>query len=644
MAVLPSASTRLQNQAGSAPVATDLISVWAPVPTLADGTPRLYSNVTALLAAHGNFEGAEYIARHIEDTGKAVLLVPLPIATAGIIKRSESVHTGTSKVTIAVGSSGSLAETDGLAVVSVGGTIGTDQILLSVSTDGGVTYKTVRLGTATSYVVPYAGLTISFGAGTVIAGDTILEWDSTAPMFDSSGITTGKAGMVAQQRALRSWLFVGDVSTLALGQAIETAVNAYETSNERYVYAKFQARDWRRLENSKLRCAMVGTGTADDLTFLEVGGTGDTITRVSGSFVTDGFEVGDYIRVTGSVSNNVSGKITGVSALVLTLDTADLVNESTTTGVRITSEPSFVFAATTITRNRGSWVSEGFAVGDTVTIAGSTSNDGTAIITTLSATVMTCAASTFVVSTEGSCTMTVSLTESETAWMAAIDSLFATISSSKRVDIGAGRLTKISPITGYTQRRPVQWADSIRSFQHDIRTTTWWKELGALTGWGIDGEHDERVNQGLLGARFTCARTWGNGPEGAFIAQSLTRDTDGSIFGMTHNVAVANLAQTVNQRATENFAGATLVLSRPNALNQRFATKASLEDFSASVNGALQTNILSNIGGEGQRASYCKWTPATDDDLGVASPVLHGALALELNGTIVTIATVVGVK
>lgn len=642
MPSLPSATTRLQNQAGSAPIATDLIAVWAPAPTLGDGTPRLYSNVTALLAAHGNFEGSEYIARHIEDTKKAVLLVPLPIATAGIIKRSESVHTGTSKVTVAVGASGSLAESNSILKVSVGGTIGTDQIILSLSQDGGVTYKSVRLGTASSYVVPYAGVTVSFGAGTLVAGDTIQEWQASAPMFDASGITTGKAGMVAQQRVTRSWLFVGDVSTLALGQAIESAVNAYETSNERYVYAKFQARDRRILESSRLRAAMVGTNS---LTFAEVGGTGDTITRAAGSWVTDGFEVGDYIRVTGTASNNVSGKITGVTATVLTLDTTDLAPEVIATSApRITTEPSLVFASTTITRNRGSWVAEGFAVGDTVTIAGSTSNDGTAIITTLSATVMTCAASTFVSETAGSCSVSVTLTESETAWMAAIDALFAPITGSKRVDIGGGRLTKLSPITGYTMRRPVQWADSIRSYQHDIRTTTWWKDIGPLDGWGIDGEHDERVNEGLLGARFTCARTWGNGPTGAFIAQSLTRDTDGSILGMTHNVAVASLAQTVCQRTTEGFAGATLVLKPPAVGGQRYATAASLADLAAKVNAELQTNLLSNIGGEGQRASAAKWSPATDDDFGIADATLHGSLALELNGTIVHIATVVGVK
>lgn len=641
MSTLPSASTRVSTQSGTAPVATDLIAVFAPVTTLADGVPRLYSSTEALVSAHGYSEGAEYAALHMQDTGKAVLLVPLPIGTAGVVKRQKSMHTGTSAVTAAVGSDGALAEVKGILKVVTGGTVGTDQIRLSLSLDDGTSYKPVRLGTASSYTVPNIGITISFGAGTLVADDTVLEFDTSAPVFDSTGVTTGKTGMIAQQLGVRDWLFVGDVSTLALGQAIETAVNAYDTAASRYVRAKFQARDRKVLKSSQQRAALVGS---TQLTFAEVGATGDTITRATGSFVTDGFQVGDYIRVTGSASNNVSGKITGVTATVLTLDTTDLAAEVLASGGHITAEPAFTFAATTITRNRGSWTAEGFAIGDTITIAGSTSNDGTAVITNISATVITCSASTFTVGVDGSCSMTVSLTESKAAHVAANDSTFASISTSEKVNIGHGRLTRLSPITGYTMRRPVQWADLIRGYQHDLKTTTWWKALGSLQGWGIEDEHDERVDGGALNGRFTCARTWGNGPEGAFIAKSVTRAADGSILSMDHNVAVVNLARTVVQRTTEMFAGQTLVLKSPDTLGRRFATAASLKDLEAKVNRELQTNLLSNIGGEGQRASAAKWTAATDDDFGIADATLNGTLSLELNGTIVTIATNVEVK
>ena len=107
---------------------------------------------------------------------------------------------------------------------------------------------------------------------------------------------------------------------------------------------------------------------------------------------------------------------------------------------------------------------------------------------------------------------------------------------------------------------------------------------------------------------------------------------------------MANLAQTVVQRVTEDFTGQIVVLKDADSLGVRVATAASLADLAAKVNSELQRNLLSNIGGEGPRASSAVWTPAVDDDLGVANATLHGTLALGLNGTIVHISTSVEVS
>jgi hypothetical protein len=129
--------------------------------------------------------------------------------------------------------------------------------------------------------------------------------------------------------------------------------------------------------------------------------------------------------------------------------------------------------------------------------------------------------------------VTFTFEESETAWSSDIDGDFAPVVS-KRIDLGAGRLAKISPITGYKMRRPVQWADSVRAYSHDLHLATWEKDIGPLDGWDIAGEHDERVNETLLAGRFTCARTWANGPNGAFIAMSVTRaDPDNILSSRT---------------------------------------------------------------------------------------------------------------
>ena len=123
----------------------------------------------------------------------------------------------------------------------------------------------------------------------------------------------------------------------------------------------------------------------------------DTITRSSGSWVSDGFLVGQTIVVEGTASNDGTFYITDIDATetVLTLgDGLSLTTETTSTAVvfglrtiHLTEDPStsqvpdLTFADTggndTITRSQGSWVDDGFLVGQTILIDATTSNDGT---------------------------------------------------------------------------------------------------------------------------------------------------------------------------------------------------------------------------------------------------------------------------
>ena len=67
--------------------------------------------------------------------------------------------------------------------------------------------------------------------------------------------------------------------------------------------------------------------------FNDNGGSPDTITRDAGSFIDDGFRLGDYISVFGATTggNNINKKkLVGVSALTLTLATATLAGTEAT--------------------------------------------------------------------------------------------------------------------------------------------------------------------------------------------------------------------------------------------------------------------------------------------------------------------------
>lgn len=661
MVSVPSASTRLDDESGGVATGSDRLVIFTPCLTNDDGVPRQFGSTQDIYSTHGYCQGLGLAALFIEKVKKPVQVVGLEIGTLGTVGRFDpSGNTGTSVVTVAAGSGGSMEEVDGILRVPTGGggTIGTDQIKLELSLDGGLTYKPVRLGTASSYVIPYVNQTLSFAGGTLVAGDTVLTWHSTAPLATGAAITAAKLLLAAQTKLARRWILCGDYSTdTALAEYL-AAVAAYETTDERYILAHASVRD--RLPYASMSRLTVRMTGSPSLTFADVGGTGDTIVRSAGSWITDGFVAGDRVTVTGSVSNNITDElVTNVTADTLTLDDATLSAEGPKAGCVVTGTPGLLFAEVgasgdTITRSRGSWYDDGFRTGDLVTIDGTVSNDQTTTngVTVTSDTVLTLGATPDDLVDEGIGANLITITAGETdaVHVAAMDAEMAPIDGKPRITLSIARNWKVCPITGWKFRRPAAWVECIEAYYRPIGKTTWEKSKGPLDGWGMTDangdacEHDERTAQNAVAARFTCLRTWGNGPAGTFIAQALTRATDGSLLGMCHNMDVANTAQTICQMVTENFAGATLVLQAADESGKRYATTQSLKEFESKVNEELSSQMLSSAGGEGPMCSSVRWAAATDDDLGAADATLHGTCALDFNGTIVHIATTVKVS
>jgi hypothetical protein len=652
MATLPRASTRVSDTAGARAGGIDLICVISPCATNADVTPRLFGSAEAVYAQHGYCEGVEYTSLHVEKTRKPVLFVPIPIVTVGAVgRKNTSGNTGTSVVDAVAGGSGVLGEHDGIAKVVTGGTIGSSQIVLSVSADGGRTYKKVRLGTANSYALPYFGVTLTFAAGTLVAGDTIITWHGSAPRGDSAGWQAAREAMAEQSKLVRSMLLIGDLQNSAEALAFNTQLESYETSNERFVYGRAGVRD--RLPYASLDKTQVRMTGNPSLTFAEVGATGDTITRSAGSWITDGFVVGDWITVTGSASNNVAGKIASLSATVITLDTTDLVAEGPVANVTVVGTPRLTFAEVgatgdTITRSRGSWLDDGFRVGDLITVSGTASNNfaGASAITGVTATVLTLGSDDLVAEELGSYAVTITAGQTKAVWMADVDAAFAAVDDKRRIDMSAGRGRVTSPFSGWHMRRPAGWFASLREYQHDLHIAPWRKDDGSTDAdlydaSGVLVEWDDRADgEAGSAARFTTLRTWANGPAGAFVALSLTRASEASVLSYTHNVAVTNLACQTVQLATELAA----IGQTPTINSDGTATTEALNTIKSRVNAALKLALLINAKGEGPRASEASWEPSADDILNVPEATLTGVLTLNLNGTIHSVDTTVRVR
>ena len=141
--------------------------------------------------------------------------------------------------------------------------------------------------------------------------------------------------------------------------------------------------------------ALFGGATSSSLPTLTF--KDDKLTRSSGSWTDDGFAVGQTVEIAGTKSNNGKWKISAITATELTLTAATFTEETTSdnetdpevVAVQSLMNPELTFADKKITRSRGSWIADGFEVGDRITIHGGTVNQGQFVITALTATEMT---------------------------------------------------------------------------------------------------------------------------------------------------------------------------------------------------------------------------------------------------------------
>lgn len=644
MAQLPSASTSVQASAGGVASGADLICIMSPCALFADCMPRLFGKAADAYTKHGYCEGVEYGELHVRGTRKPFLFVPLPIAVPGVVgRKTTSGNTGSSVVDAVAGGSGVLGEHDGEVIVLSGGVVGTAQILIGVSFDGGRTTRRVRLGTGNSYTPPYFGVQLTFGAGTLNTGDTVLTWSGSAPRSDASGWSLARQNLAAQLKLFRTGILMGDLQNSTEASAFVGEANTYETLNQRFTRIRASVID--RLPQGLMSKTVARMAGSPSLTFAEVGASADTCARAAGSWLTDGFAANDFVTYSGTVSNNVSGLLASLTGTTLTMGTTDL-NPEVTALASVVSYPGLAFTATTMVRSRGSWLGDGFRVGLPFTVAGTVSNNGTKTPTAVTATTVTFASG-GVVESISSQAVTVTSGQTFTDWMTAIDAEFAPVDGQKRIDLSAGRARVINPFSGWFLRRPAAWAASIREYQHDLHRTTFYKDDGPLDGWSLLdeennlGEWDDRVYGGAgSAARFTTFRSWSNGPNGAFIALSLTRDTEGSVLSKSHNLDVTNEACTVVQLKTENITGRSDFILNDDGT----ATADSLATVTKDVNEELEARLLTNKLGEGPRASKAVWTPATDDDFTEDEATLHGVLELLLNGTVYHVNTVVRVR
>lgn len=667
-ATLPRATTRILPGRAGIVTGENLATIWGCVPLNADLTPRIWADSGSFEDYHGPGQTLDHLACYIARTDKPALVVPLPITTPGYIRWQRQDGTGTSAATVGVGANGSLERVDGAVRVprNGGGTVGSDQIQIEYSLDGGNNWELVRLSTNTSYAIPRTGQVVSFAPGTLVAGETVLWWASTPPVMSDDDIAAGLVALKQQQLQSRGWFLVRDLEKEQDVSAYDVAALGYSTDKERHVQAHVGIRPARdrsgyKAQMSRMRVWMIGSPS---VTFTQSAGPGnDDITRNdAGSFVADGFAawstIPDWITVAGSsqAANNDTFQLASAGVTKLDIEGFGILTAATdASGVSIWGTPGLQFVDggggdDLLKRDpaRGSWTDENFAVGDTFRVKGTASNDGDYLITGITGDTITVATDSFAAEEISSWDVEIYVPVSYPVDVAAMNAEFAPVVGSApddyHLEIGYGRAWYPSPVYGGMRMRySAAYHDFVRSFQRDLAETTWEEDVGAMVDVGfldVDGqpfEYDEEFFQAALPAGFTCLRAWNNEAVGAvYVARGLTRKDGTGPLTQSHYARVTNLARTVAQRTVQRFAGKVIVTKPANAQGQKFATAQSLGSLKTKVDAELTTHLGGRTrGGAGPRASVATYTPDPTTDYAQQNPVQRGTLHLEPLGTIV---------
>jgi hypothetical protein len=151
--------------------------------------PIVTANPADIITQNGYGPGPQCAAFVIDESGNPAIFVKATTVSAGSNTAVTALVPGgsTSVVTL----TGTPIDTYyGVVTVLTGGTIGTAGIQIGVSLDAARSqYQIVNLGTATTYAIPNTGLTLNFGAGTMVLGDTY-RWLSTEPKWNDAGIAS----------------------------------------------------------------------------------------------------------------------------------------------------------------------------------------------------------------------------------------------------------------------------------------------------------------------------------------------------------------------------------------------------------------------------------------------------------------------
>ena len=170
------------------PSVAGVVAIIAPSSSGTANLASMHTKPNLVQAEFGNGILPEFAAKHMLDSGKAVICIRGTAATAGAYGSVTEAGEGTGEVT--AGATEPVDDFDVVIAFVAGGTRGTAGITYKYSLDGGVSYSAVQaLGTAVSIELPGTGVSVALAAGTYLAGQTA-TFSTTRPKMTNANVVT----------------------------------------------------------------------------------------------------------------------------------------------------------------------------------------------------------------------------------------------------------------------------------------------------------------------------------------------------------------------------------------------------------------------------------------------------------------------
>lgn len=204
-----------------------LLAVVGPTISGTPNVPATFARVKDLITNYGGGPAVEAAAHYIDSYGRAVLFVKSGASAAGTVSAITAAAGGGTSVVTVDNTPPPTPNDDYEFVLKIinGGTVGTAGITYQLSYDGGRNYGlTTALGTATELEIPDAGgVTLSFAAGTLIAGATYSA-RATGPNYSGPDINAALDALAASAASWELALLAGPLDVTLFGN-VETKFN-----------------------------------------------------------------------------------------------------------------------------------------------------------------------------------------------------------------------------------------------------------------------------------------------------------------------------------------------------------------------------------------------------------------------------------